>query len=763
MADKEIISTLEKPEEITGELLPPEGHDKLGYRVFEILDEILQDKNDLGLPERWNRAYELTRNKHWKRKTDKASLVTANLVASHRQRTVNMLTDNNPTFNIAKIGAEEVDETGEVYDKLLKTCEHWWQDQEQQHILEMSVGKGEEAGYCLEKVTFNPDLEFGKGEVETQVLSLFNVGFYPVDGTIDIQKKEAVLHYWPMTIREAKRRWPQFKDKIRADDDILEELGDQKKEIAAHSGGRDKGYLSTFASTIKNIINTFGMAGKDAEGEHTLIVEAWVKDYTEVKEKDDERSVEISKPKYKGSIRCVTTCNAGEIVLEDRDNPSINPVLDDEQARKTYLYDKFPFNGAQSVTDSDNLWSQGDYEQLEQLNIEVNKTLSQLTLIKDKASRLKIINPKDSGVANSEFTNYPGVIRPSNATVAQGIRYMDFPKMPADLVKALEIYKDFFFLVSGSFELEQAQVPGREVIAYKAIAALLERATTMLKGKLRNYGKLIRVRGRMYIGCVQNWYTEDRWITYQEDGEDISLKIRGTDMIFPAKLTVVSGSTMPRSKIQEREEAIALAKMGKIDNEELLKKLDWPDRKNVIKRMMAGPYGMLFDKMLKTGVPPNLIKIFKHLSEMDQKEFERKLKAGEIPMFEQVFKLMLKAGMGKQQQQPLTAIENAEIQQKNAEIQIKGAEARADIEKKLADAALVREKIVSERVEQWVKAKGVGFDEQQLNLQRASFMADIDKTKKEQKLKVAEIITKSAESRGQGPYRERGMKSNNQE
>ncbi len=54
------------------------------------------------------------------------------------------------------------------------------------------------------------------------------------------------------------------------------------------------------------------------------------------------------------------------------------------------------FSATPSVTDTSSIWGISDYEQLEQLNLEVNKALSQITLIKDKASRLKIINPKNN-------------------------------------------------------------------------------------------------------------------------------------------------------------------------------------------------------------------------------------------------------------------------------------------------------------------------------------------------------------------------------
>ena len=204
------------------ELFPPEGDRRVGYKVFTVLDEILQDKNDLGLPGKWNRHYELGKNKHWKVASKKASLVSANLLYTHRQRTVNMLTDNNPTFNVARIGDYE----DEIFQTLLRTADFWWRDQEQQHILETSIIQGETKGCVVEKSLFNPDLEYGLGEAETETVDPFHFGFYPVKAKSN-QKAEANLHFWPISVREAKRKWPKFKDDITGDVEFLKDLGDQ--------------------------------------------------------------------------------------------------------------------------------------------------------------------------------------------------------------------------------------------------------------------------------------------------------------------------------------------------------------------------------------------------------------------------------------------------------------------------------------------------------------------------------------------------------
>jgi hypothetical protein len=724
------------------ELIPPEGHENVGYTAFDILVEILEDKNEMGLPEKWNRASELTRNKHWKQKAGKPGLVTANLLFSHRQRTVNMLTDNNPTFNVSKLGSADGNE--DAYDAMLRTCEHWWRDQEQQHVLEMSVGSAEEQGAVVEKCVFNDEIEL-IGEVETQVVPLFNFGIYPVKCT-DIRKAEAALHYYPMSIREARRRWPEMAEHIVADSEILKEIGDLRREIAASASGKDKGYLSTFVSAIKNVVNSAGDGGE--EGDEVLVVEAWVKDYTKVPgppklDADGNAVEEVMVSKYTGNIRRIQTCCAGKVVLSDMSNPSINPNIPLDKVVNCYLYDKFPFSITSSINNDVSAWGMSDYEQLEQLNVEVNKSLSQITMMKDKASRLKIINPKDSGVPNTAFTNRPGIIRPANAMVANAIRYMDLPNIPAELVTVMDIYKDLFYTVSGSFEIEQAQKPGREVIAYKAIAALLERASTMLKGKIRNYSKMIRERGRMFVSLAQNWYTEERWITYEEDGADQTMAVTSSILLAPAKMTVVSGSTMPRAKIQEREEAIALFKLGAIDGEELLKRLEWPDRKNLTKRLAMGPLGDLLKKLGALGAPPQFLQYLKMVADADMKEIEKALKTGKMP----TIPMMLQAMMtGKD---PAAEMENAQKQ--------------IELNKQQSEIMLNIERSKTEKVKQIVQIAGIQFDAEIVQQNWTKIDAMISDNREKQLLGGFNAGVKAAQGvkSDKGPYNESGMGSNN--
>lgn len=766
--------SLDEKERTVDELIPSEGDKDVGNKVMELVAEVIADKMRIGLHDRWIRNHELDRNKHWRYDSKKVPLISANLCHVHKQRTVNHLTDNNPTFNVRAAGAIPEDDK-DTLNRLHRTVTNWWNETEQQDVLESSIENGEVYGSAIEKVVFNPDLEFGMGEVEALTIDPFHFGFYPVKCK-QLQKCEAVFHFYPMTVRGTRRKWSHVQEQIKSDDEILKELGDERREIGSTAGrSASKNLLVSIGGVIKNLLGYSDQA-TDTDPE-LLIVECWVKDYSETEEVETQKTgqidehgmpvqvqVKVTKPKYFGHIRCITSCSSvdasgNHLVLDDRNNPNINPNLPIEQAQITYLFDKFPFTHAVSLKDTATAWGVSSFEQLEALNIELDKSLSQFNLMKDKSARPKLINPKTSGVRNDELTTYPGIINPTNEQAALGIRWLEPAPIQTDLLAAINLYREFFFLVAQSFELDQAKSPGKQVIAYKAIAALLERAATMMRGKIRHYYRLIRERGRMHSSHVMNFYTEERWISWEENGEEQVEPIRGTDMIVPIKISVVVGSTMPVSRVQEREEAIELFKLRAIDNDELLKKLDWLDRQQILKRMKAGPIGEMLDR-LKAVLPPEILQSVAQIAQMESKDFQKAVEQGKIkpiippqqtePTPEQIA------------QQLELAEKQAEIQEKQAEIQ----ETVAKVRKLHAEQQLILEKAATERMQQQVAAAGVAFDSEKIKLERAEVAAAIKAKAKDQDLDLlgkAVDLVKSSDKRGTAPFKERGLKSNNQE
>lgn len=130
-----------------------------------------------------------------------------------------------------------------------------------------------------------------------------------------------------------------------------------------------------------------------------------------------------------------------------------------------------------------------------------------------------------------------------------------------------------------------------------------------------------------------------------------------------------------------------------------------------------------------------------------------------------------------------------EIQTKQAGLEkiiVELGKITAEQNKLAAEAELIVEKINSERNEQQIKQRGVGFDEAKLELERAEIIASIKEREDKLKLETAKLLSnidigrkkidigskkidnsklegKTAETNIQGSYREKGMTSNNEE
>jgi len=610
-------------------IIPEEGSEKVGHHCFNILARVIEDKSKKKLPNKWFRNYELFRARHW-RSQGNTRLSTVNLIWTYVTRTCNLLTDQNPTFDIHA-------EKDEVARTVNKASTYWWAETEQQDVYADSVLTAEVCGCVVEKVVFNPSINNGIGEIETITVDPHYFGFWPLNEKRP-QKWEAALYYYTMPVNQARRRWPDMADRITADTKWRKQLGEGRHEVYGGTTravpGETGDYGVDHASFSGNVEAVGKMMGK---GDEVLILEFWVKDYSMEKVMISPERIEVdnstgmvskyeakfeNRYKYPGNIRCITTCNMGDVVLSDRKNPSINPLLPPEQASQTYLWDKFPFSITPSNKDVVSPWGFSSIEQFEALNFEIDKCLSQLNIMKDKAVRSPVINPKDSGIPNSHFTNQVAqVVRPKNHVVAGALGFMKPPPPQRDIENILNIYRELFDKISGVFDMTDPSIAkGR--MAYKTVATIIESMHTMLRGKIRGYGRMLRDRGRMWLSHAQNWYTEDRlFFSKTEAGVIEAETFTSKDILFPIHFSFVSGSTMPVSNLQIREEAKELFTSGGIDIRELLIRLDWPDRLEVIKRMEMGVIGEALKRMEALGVSPEVIDMVQQIANMDESEY----------------------------------------------------------------------------------------------------------------------------------------------
>jgi len=220
---------------------------------------------------------------------------------------------------------------------------------------------------------------------------------------------------------------------------------------------------------------------------------------------------------------------------------------------------------------------------------------------------------------------------------------------------------------------------------------------------------------------------------------------------------------MPRSQIQVREEAIELFRLGAIDRQELLGKLDWPSRTDVVERMNAGPYVELFGKLQAAGMAPEIIQTLQQIAGLEEKDIAKAMEKGELPPLDTVLQQTY-SGQPAPQPPP-----DPEAMVAQAEVELKMAEARrtiAQAEETEAKKALTAEQIMTERVKQQVALAGTKYDEELLKIKRAEVVAKIEADIKQTKREALSLDIKEMQPRNEenkGIYHEKGAASNNQE
>jgi hypothetical protein len=218
--------------------------------------------------------------------------------------------------------------------------------------------------------------------------------------------------------------------------------------------------------------------------------------------------------------------------------------------------------------------------------------------------------------------------------------------------------------------------------------------------------------------------------------------------------------------------------MGAIDLEELHKKLEWPDRKSLLKRMEQGPIGKFIQKLMMMGLPEPFAQFFQQISGMEEKDIEKGLENGSLPTIPALIQAFLQSG--GQLEDPPNEKEDAEIQ-----------ETLAKVQKIIAETALIQEKIRTEETNQEVSRAGIGFDEKKLKLEEAETIQGIKNDIEQLRVNMEQFLIgqaadlkresikaqaatlknvtqsdsggpkKSSTKRGSGAPREKGLKSNN--
>lgn len=621
---------------------PPEGDFGVAAWVWQRFEYMKQYRESLGLPALWIRFHEIYRNRLFKRRSP-YTLLPVNLGFKTINTLVSNLTDNKPRATIMAQG-DTSDEAGNAWQA---AYDDWWDRTKQQSCLQDSVFNSELNGFQVDKIIWNSDLEGGSGEVETVVCDPFGIFLWP--RIMDIQKGP-IAHAEAMLLGEIYRRWPNVIDQVTADPAYSDLLGETRAEVRGSSGRRDMrpiGGSSDFyqSGEVDAPRNRYG----EIVGGRALVVEFWVHDFTmqwvdprtgeEVKKNQellepllhpdtgeplfdasgqqymtvavDPETGEPLKPqqegKYPGFIRCITVVNSGTkqvpMVLEDKPNPSINPLLPREITANCYLFDKFPFVKRLSYSDNISEYGLAILEQVEPLIMEISKKISQIAMHLHNQAIAPLILPKECGVRRDQVSNLPKRIWEPVAALAEKIRFLQVPAMSTDFMGYINLLMRLMEIITGITDVSEGRRP-TGITAGVAISELQEKAQVIFRQKIRNLDISLEEQSRMYQSLAQNWLVDIRKLRVGEGPQQRTITFQGMAEEYQGELAfhIEAGSTLPRNRAMQRQETIQLADKGMIDDVAVLDELKFPKRDEIIRRKQEGIIGAAMGKLQQSGL-----------------------------------------------------------------------------------------------------------------------------------------------------------------
>jgi hypothetical protein len=598
--------------------IPPEGDPELGMFVYERYLEAKKEKERLKLPDRWLENFRLMRGRHWLNKTTHP---TVNLIFANIERTVASLVSRNPQAEVVVTDGIE-DTPGYEADKLMnKLVGDWWTGSEQIVVLTKSIFNMEVYGPTIEKAVV---VDTGKrvdanGEripvLDFKIVPMDPYAAFPEPGNFNDISTDCRFfgHAYPVMIDEVRSVYDISEDQSIQPDDTYNVLGRDREHYIPSAAENTPPGSVTYSDGSRNLVN-FPAEAPDGVGKgKTLLIEMWLRDDREetyvVEEVEHVNPVSGAityekimgkRKKYPDGIRKVTVCDSGKLVLDDMKNPNLNYAMSADVAENCHAWGRFPFYMETSYKDNFILWGFSNIEQTGMLNLVIDEIFAAMIHYIKTCLKPPLINPKDTGIANSKLSNRAGlVLNPLNFQVAKGLRFMDVPSLPNDFYRLISLAMSFLDRISATEDADRGEAPG-SIQSGVGVVALQARNKIVMGHKVRAVSHLIRERGRWAINFFQNFgYLTETMKTGEE-----KVLFRGTQ--FAGRLfnyTVEEGSTMPRTEAQLKADALTMYQLGINDRQDVFEKHEWPGWKEIIERVGEGQLNQALQILMQAGLP----------------------------------------------------------------------------------------------------------------------------------------------------------------
>ena len=400
---------------------------------------------------------------------------------------------------------------------------------------------------------------------------------YPDPDATDDEDLNYIIEARRMTLAEIERRWPDkvsllVNESPTATDD-LSERDDPMSDTPTGPPMANIGPISP--ATTRG----YGLPG---QGRITLtdtdaytVLECWVKENCAYPDPEDPEAEPTIVPEW----RVIVTVGSH--------------VLMNEKAKDLWNHGRHPYVRF-VMHDLGDFWGISLVDHLAPAQLAINRLLAALQHHSELCGNPVFMEDSRAGISRTKIVNKPGQRLQKNQ--GSEVSWLVPPDMPPGVSNLVTFWINEMERISGLSAIVRGATPtGRN--AQGVLDSVQESAFVRVRLALRNLERTMAKTGRLLANLVVENYTLPRTVAIAgESGEKSMLALRGRHFYSPNSmgadpmefsLYVLAGSSMPISRTARAQEADTLFAMGAIDHQAVLEAHDYPNRTDILQRVMA--------------------------------------------------------------------------------------------------------------------------------------------------------------------------------
>jgi hypothetical protein len=236
---------------------------------------------------------------------------------------------------------------------------------------------------------------------------------------------------------------------------------------------------------------------------------------------------------------------------------------------------RIPFAFYEHIPSTTSIWPDTNINQIRGLNLEVDKTTSQLIEGKDFMANpmwLLATQHKIKGQIKNVAGGMVRYVHVPNVPPPQPVQGLTLPPQVDNLLAGL---REQILDVSGQSEVSRGNVP-TGVRSGVAVAYLQEEDDTKLGPTIENAEMATALLGSLTLSRFGQFYTVQRIIRWKKDTTKFdAMKFKGADLKNNTDVVCQAGSAMPKSKAARQQYTLELVQLGVLtDPKEIKEELD---------------------------------------------------------------------------------------------------------------------------------------------------------------------------------------------